>query len=142
MHTACIIGVIATAEHVLTLCGNYYATVKNARKDARRLQKEVVALRDTLQSLQEVVDSDTNTSLTSVQKLRLNGFLTLCHCELQDLSKKLENGQSFDKLGKRLFKWPFASKEIESSVELFQRYKSLINLALGVDQRCVHYGLP
>jgi hypothetical protein len=57
-------------------------------------KKKVLALRDTLQSLQEVADSDTETSLTSVQKLRLNGFLTLCHCELQDLSEKLEKGQS------------------------------------------------
>jgi len=136
---ASIIQIIGTAEQVLTLCIKYYTSVKNARKDAQRLQNEVIALRDTLESLQEIVDGGANTSLLGVQKLRLNGFLTFCHCELQVLSEKLEKGQSFDKFGKRLLKWPFTSKEIESLVQLFERYKSSINLTLGVDQRCVHY---
>ena len=136
---ASIIQIIGTAEKVLTLCISYYTSVKNARKDAQRLQNEVIALRDTLESLQEIVDGGANTSLQGVQKLRLNGFLTFCHCELQELSEKLEKGQSFDSFGKRLLKWPFTSKDVESLVQLFERYKSSINLALGVDQRCVHY---
>jgi hypothetical protein len=134
---ASVVQIIALTEHVFELCGKYYIAVKNARKDVKRLQTQLVTLQDMFDSLQERFDDGASSSLTTVQKLRMNGFLSLCICELQELSEKLEKGQGIDRLGKRLFQWPFVSKEIESIVELFEQYKSSISLALGIDQRLV-----
>lgn len=130
---ASVIAVVQLADRVLTLCGNYVAAVKDARKDIERLRTEVTSLQRVLQKVDPIVENKTRT-LHSPHPVveELGEVIKGCQTTLLELESELDLGKH--KL-RRVLKWPLRSKKVASVIETLDRHKSTLILALSVDQR-------
>jgi len=64
---------------------------------------------------------------------RPGGLLEVCKTELQGLEKKLEPETGWKALRKTLV-WPLQKTELNKVLDILERSKTTINLALVVDQ--------
>ncbi|KAF2814318.1 uncharacterized protein BDZ99DRAFT_567968, partial [Mytilinidion resinicola] len=135
---ASVIAVVDISAKVASLCFQYSVAVKHAKRDIRRLQQKVTNIKNVLEELQQLVDKQ-GSQLPSTHKLLES--LKECHQQLQDLEDKLKanlepSGRQkvMSKLGFRALKWPFTSKEVEQTVQNFEKYGHTFTLALQVDQ--------
>lgn len=133
---ASLIAVIQISAQIASLCFQYSAAVKDAKKDIERLQGKVADLRHVLDGMNQLLDFDRRDKrVSTVQKLASS--LKDCCLGLEALKTQLDPGKSrtaMRRLGLRALKWPFTSKEVDKILVDLERYEQIFVLALQVDQ--------
>ena len=132
---ASVLALVETSVKVTSLCAEYYSQVKNAKKDADRLCREVQAFIRVLQDLEKLARSPGGTKLSTSKSLDKD--IQQCSTHLGHLQKKLEPGKgrkTMSRHGIRALKWPFESKELEKDLAVLERYKTTFTAALSADQ--------
>ena len=139
---ASVIAVVDLSAKVVSLCSQYYTTVKNAKADIEQLQEEINRLDITLKDTQRLLDSPNGVRLQTSE--RLADGLPGCCIQLKDLetklAKKLEHktaGILRELLGGHALKWPFQSKDVEKIIRNLNKFRDALSTALTLDQTCV-----
>jgi len=74
---ASVIAVAQISGQIFALCQNFYAEVKNAGEDIRRLHDEITSLQDVLTNVIDLVDAPGSTKLaildSSIDLMALSG---------------------------------------------------------------------
>lgn len=132
---ASVIAVIDLSAKVTSLCFQYSAAVKNAKKDIELLQRKVSDIKDVFGQVKQLLDGRGETLLLATHNL--SDSLKGCLLELEELKAQLEPGKtrkSMSRFGVRALQWPFTSKEVEMHVVRLERYQQTYTLALQADQ--------
>ncbi|PGH16886.1 hypothetical protein AJ80_05030 [Polytolypa hystricis UAMH7299] len=133
---AAILQILELTVKVGSACQTFYVSVRDARRDIKRVIDEMANLSDVLFQLQDVLDSPGASALTSSDLLdRADGPLIICRVELEVLKDKLEVASK--RGGLRRLAWPFREKEVTKLVEAIERQKSMLELALTVGNTAV-----
>lgn len=114
-----------TAKAILCPLIQYYDAVKNAPKRSKELRKELHALCDIIEQLEDVVT--TNTLFEGSTPLRES--IADFHSMLNEMSERVKPSKT---KGVGLLKWPFTKEENDRLLERISRYKSTFNLALSL----------
>ena len=131
---ASLIAVIEISAKVTSLCLQYSAAVKDAKKDIEHLQSKVADLGGILGEVDRLLKTH-HMRLPTTQKLEKS--LKDCFQRLTKLEARLNPGntrKTMSRFGVRALKWPFTSKEVHEIIIDLGRYKDNFNLALQVDQ--------
>ena len=123
---ASVIAVIEISAIIASLCFQYSVTVKNAKEDARRLQKKADNIGHTLKELKQ-------------QLVRPDGTRLSATCKLTEALRETQlnpgkTRKAMTRLGGRAMKWPFKSKEIRKTIASVETYKQTFSLSLRIDQ--------
>ncbi|KAL6233820.1 hypothetical protein BDW75DRAFT_182272 [Aspergillus navahoensis] len=138
---ASVIAVIQLTGSLLELCGGYIQQVKHARDEILTLQRAIAGLHETLENLQNLVQSNDGKALPMSSRLVCN--ITDCLSDLRALESRLDPGKRkkmMRKVGWRALKWPLRRTEVEDIIQNFERYKSSFLLSLQVDQSSLMVG--
>ena len=141
---ASVIAVIQISQSVASLCSQYFTAVKNAKPDIERLQGEVGRLKAVLEGAQQILGRPNGARLQTLQRLR--DGLSGCASQLNELEKKLKEkldhrktGKGISRFGFRALKWPFEKEEVDSIIQILQRYRDTLSAALSIDTAYVMY---
>ncbi|KAH6883823.1 hypothetical protein B0T10DRAFT_445692, partial [Thelonectria olida] len=137
-----VIAVVDLSANVLSLCFQYSREVKNAKDDIDRLRNEVENLKATSKRFQGLIDGPHGTKLQATQELHF--AVKESRSRLEELEHSLRPSTSrkaMSRFGIRALKWPFQSRDIERTIELFARSRDAISLALQVDQTAIILGI-
>ena len=132
---ASVFAVIDISVKVASLCYQYSTGVKDAKKDIQRLQKKVKDIGDILRELKRLLDGPDKTRLSATDKLAAS--LEECFGRLHELETQLKprkTRKAISRLGVRVLKWPFKSKEVEKIVAGLEEYERAFSLSLQVDK--------
>ena len=132
---ASVIAIIDISVKIISLCFQYSAAVKDAKKDIERLQKKVSDIKDVLEDVKKLLDGRDKTRLSTTHKL--TGWLKECSLQLEELNSQLKPGKTrkaMSRFGVRSLQWPFTSEKVENLVASLERSEQKYNLALQVDQ--------
>ena len=114
--------------------------VKNAPKDIRAIIKELQSLRNVLERLELLATNEETTGssrLSTLARLReSDGLLAECMKELGELEKKLKLPEGWNGRKKALI-WPLGEGDVRKTLNILERAKTTLNLALVVDQTYV-----
>jgi hypothetical protein len=135
---ASVIAVIDLSAKVASRCSEYYANVKNARSDIKRLQGEAQRLKKTLERAQSLCNGPNCANLQASQTLR--DEVKDCRIQLAQLETKLEprtRQKVMSRCGIRALKWPFRSAEVDGIIEKLGRCRDNISFNLQIDQTYV-----
>jgi hypothetical protein len=133
-----VIAVIDLSAKVTSWCSEYYANVKNAPDDIKRLQGETQRLRETLDQVLSLCGGPNGPKLQASHNLR-NGIME-CRVQLAQLESKLAPRTSqkvMRRFGVRALTWPFKTNEVDSIMKKLGSCKDTISLGLQVDQSYV-----
>ncbi|TVY38543.1 Ankyrin repeat and KH domain-containing protein [Lachnellula occidentalis] len=134
---ASVVALVQISGQIYNLCQTYYAGVKSAREDIRRLRDEVTSLQDVLNGVADLADSPASAKLAVLGLLNQpDGLVQQCQTELAGLTTKLADGQgngTMKKFGMRALKWPFTKKDVDAIISIIGRQKALFHLALTTD---------
>jgi hypothetical protein len=139
---ASVIAVIQLTGAITQICGSYIRKVDEARQDIFHLQEEVDALSRVLDSLYRLLNSTKTTKLVASQD-RIN-TVAKCSSTLRTLREKIDpeiTQRRMRKWGLRAFKWPLKREEVVKAISKIERYKTLFELSLLVDQTYVYNGV-
>jgi len=133
---ASVIAVVQISKEILTLCGKYALDVKDAKDDIDRLSSEIMALRDVLNTVNDLAEGPDAAKFPALRDLTKT--ISQCLSELMHLKTQLDPGKgrrAMKRLGIRALKWPFKTEDINKCIVSLERSKTTINLALSADQR-------
>jgi len=133
---ASVIAVVQISKEILTLCGKYALDVKDAKDDIDRLSSEIMALRDVLNTVNDLAEGPDAAKFPALRDLTKT--ISQCSSELIVLKTQLDPGKrrrTMKRLGLRALTWPFKTEEINKCIASLERSKTSINLALSADQR-------
>lgn len=132
MDPGTILAVVTASATVLSHITKYYSDVKGATQDRERLYNEVKALHEVLKNVKNLAEGPSASKVPVLSSyLKEN-----CSLDIKNLEIKLDpgkRGKAKNKIGRSL-KWPFDKTEIEECIKRFERHKSTISDALGIDQ--------
>ncbi|KAH0562822.1 hypothetical protein GP486_002547 [Trichoglossum hirsutum] len=132
---ASVTAIIGISAKIISLCSQYSAAVKDAKKDIDRLQRTVTDVKDVLEEVKRLLDRQDKTRLSTTHKL--SDSLKECSRQLQRLEIQLEPGRAhkaISRIGMWALRWPFTSKKVEKTIASLEEYKHTFSLALQVDQ--------
>jgi hypothetical protein len=132
---ASVIAVVDISAKITSLCFQYLIAVKDAKNDIERLQRQVAKIGGILEKIKQLLDGRDKARLSTTSGL--SDSLKECFRELEELNAELEPGKTrkaMSRLGVRVLKWPFTSKQVEKIVSSLERYEQAFALALQVDQ--------
>jgi hypothetical protein len=135
---ASVIAVIDLSAKVASWCSEYYANVKNAKDDMKRLQEETQRLKEILKHVQSLCDSPKGAKLQASQDLR-DGVKD-CETYLVQLGTRLAprtRQKVMSRYGIRALRWPFRSNEVDGIIEKLGKCRDNISFNLQVDQAYV-----
>ncbi|KAJ5690340.1 hypothetical protein N7462_004732 [Penicillium macrosclerotiorum] len=132
---ASVIAVIQLAGSIITVCGGYVNKAKHAKEEIHRLQQELGGLVEVLKVLHQLLHGPNCTKLMTTEALLK--YVPECNLALKSLKEKLEPDKTqkrMSRLGLRALKWPLKQRAVDDTIRDIERYKTLINLALDIDQ--------
>ena len=134
------LSVTASIIAVIGLCGQvigYIAAAKGATKDRSQLKAEILSCQSLLEALKdETEDSDDSDDWANIIKTLegLGAPLNVLEETLGLLALKLGPKKNLQKAVKVLT-WPFEAKEVSKILEVIERQKSSLSLALENNNR-------
>lgn len=131
--TASIIAVIQISGTVLSACYHYIASVNDAPRDIEWVISEVGSLKSILDNLKELVCIIGDHSALSKALGADNGPLKTCESALKVLSDKLSVLANVSRPLSRLT-WPLKEKTVHKILEVIQKQKNTLILALHADE--------
>jgi hypothetical protein len=112
----------------------YIKSSKDANKDMKAFQVEMINVRGLLLSLKELLpDPESGESSLLPVFESLGGALKQFETILTELVSKLQPKGGFGKAGK-VMSWHFKKDEVKNLISVVERYKTLFSLALQSDQ--------
>ncbi|KAF1978793.1 hypothetical protein BU23DRAFT_524319 [Bimuria novae-zelandiae CBS 107.79] len=132
---ASVIAIVDISAKVAALCFQYAVAVKDAKRDIRRLQQKVTNIKNLLKNLQQLLDKQDKSQLSTTRKME--DSLKECHHQLQELKAQLEPSRgrkTMQRVGFQALKWPFTSTQVEKMVVSLQQHEHTFSLALQLDQ--------
>ena len=129
---ASIVQIINTTAQTI----QYLKDVRDAPEERAQIQREADSLLRLLKSLRDRVEHANQQAPWYLQICSLEGQggpLDQYHTAMKALAKKLKPESGVKKLEKRLL-WTFDKKQVKATLDLIERLKSLIGLALQGDQ--------
>ncbi|KAK6524243.1 hypothetical protein TWF694_005899 [Orbilia ellipsospora] len=145
--TSSVIAVIQISVSIAKICAQYIKEVKNAKKDIEEVKKRAEALLKLFIHVQSLLDGPKREKLRTSKEL--DRALSDCKEELEELRNKLENqfanqatqqqkrrNKLLSKVGIATvdFKWPFSKSEVDGIVARLDKFQTLIDSALQIDQ--------
>lgn len=127
---------IEISAKVLSLSWKYYADVKDAREDIKRLQNEVETFQETFQRLQELANSANSSGIS--MRSQLAKAIKEAETEVADLLNRLDQGKgkrAMHRMGLRSLAWPLKQEDLEKCVSNLEKYRSEVSLYLQIDHR-------
>ncbi|KAI9771253.1 MAG: hypothetical protein M1839_002837, partial [Geoglossum umbratile] len=112
--TAGIIAVLQITGAVISTCYDYRCGVKSKSRDVARLTNELISLRNVLERLLALVESEEFTDSAV-------------------LEKRLSPASGWRAMGKVLL-WPLAENDVMKSLESIKRFQTTLHTALTADQ--------
>ena len=144
--TASVVAILKISQSIISVCRDYSIALQGGPSALAKLENEVRALRDVLDSLRPLLEaaeyrtSNAGSKLPTLKKLcESGGALPNCRDELLQLERKLKGPKWTELAGPRrrawlqALSWPFNEPDIKKVVEKISRYKATFSLALGVD---------
>lgn len=127
-----VAGLLSVALQAGMTIGTYVSAVKNASKDAQRLEVEIQAFSSVLRQLCKFLQSKDADHVAFEPTSVLLVATSSCHKELHSLQKKFDNLSSADRTARVLqrLSWPFTEKETQRTIEGFHRWTQLYSLSL------------
>ena len=128
---ASILQIINTTEQII----QHLKDIRNAPEERAQIQREAVSLLGLLMNLRDRAEHANEKDPWYVQicsLARQGGPLDQYQSAMIALAKKLSSVSFVEKLEKRLL-WTFDKKQIKATLDLIERVKSLISLALQGD---------
>ena len=128
------IAVVELAGRVWSVCWKYYGDVKNAKSEIGRLMENTMALQTVFQSVQDLAKDPATKLVTSKQLLEKISLELEKEFSgmLQALQPGLGKRAGRKLLGQKL-KWPFQKEEMEQILQLLERHKTALTLAMNCD---------
>jgi hypothetical protein len=136
-----LISIVQISSKLVSVCYQYRASVKDARKDISRILDEVVGVRTLVERLIDL--SEQTTDDAEIPSLKAasgaNGTLQRCLEELQGLKAalKLNDDGSLKQSKSVALLWPLKQKEFDARLQAIARIKSTLQLALAADTTSV-----
>ena len=134
MDPGTIAAVVELTGKAISVIWKYYAGVKNAREDIRRLRNGLEAFQETLQRLQELTEGTHAARISTSDSLVKT--LRRAQDDVGKLYEKLDPGKgkrTMQKIGFRDLTWPLERNEIVQYVADLEKYRSEAALYLQVD---------
>lgn len=142
--SASIITLIQVTNEVVAFCFNYAAAAKGTPWALSRLIDELKSLRNVLESLEQLSRGDGTDPVTAP---RLGSIKALCDTENGPIAKELKyldeklrpplwarrDGSRRQAFAQSLI-WPLKEGEIKRTIQNIERWKTILDLALTVDQ--------
>lgn len=126
--TASVIAVLQLSSQIISSAYNYLGTVKEAKNDIEMIQSQLRSFDSTLLRLKAAVDEE-KLSFDAVQSCDLTQVRTV----MEKIYQKLDGTVGgWKNLGRQLV-WPLREKDVAKLMMVLNQYRSIVNLALGVD---------
>ena len=127
-----LIAIIQVSNKIVSVCYEYRNGVRNASREISQILAEVASVGDIAQRLLKTAESDYSADLPSLQSLTGDdSTLRKCLDELIDLKAGLKQGKSGGL--KSALVWPWKRPEVEKRVQVIERVKLTLQLALSAD---------
>jgi len=132
--TASVIAVIQITDRVITLSCNFIGKVRGAEREVNQIITTITGLKGFLEFLDKFVKDDKNAArLPHLQSLcDPAGPLDLCTGLLKDLESKMRPKRDSSGILKAV-SWPWKWQHIGEALEVIERQKTLIMLAIQGD---------
>jgi flagellin-specific chaperone FliS len=133
---ASVTAIIDISAKVVSLCFQYSAAVKDAKKDIERLGRTVTDVKNVIEDVKQLLDREDKTRLSTTHKL--SDSLKEYSQQLQKMQTQLKPGKThkvMSRIGMRALTWPFTSKQVEKSVASLEEYQRTFSLALRSNVR-------
>ena len=135
---ASVITVIQVTARVVSVCYDYQSGIRHYPKDIVKITHELQGLRNVLERLADLVQSEDDSTLVALPALdSLNGSggpLEVCEGELKQLEVKLAPARGRLKQVGRAIMWPLTEKDVQKTLAILARQRGLFQLALTADQ--------
>lgn len=131
--------VLQITAKVISICYDYQSGTRHYSKNAVEITHELQSLRNILERLADMVQSQDDSNLMALPTLPdmlidSGGPLNICKGELEQLQAKLAPATGrFDQIG-RILIWPLMEKDVQKSLNVLARQRGLLHLALTADQ--------
>ena len=130
---ASIIAVIQLGDRVISLCRQFIGKVRGAEREVAQIISTITALNVYLEFLEKLVSDDCNSRLPQLNSIfQPGGPLAMCKALLKDMESKLQPKRDYNGVLKAIT-WPWKWKDIGEALEVIERQKTLIMLALQSD---------
>jgi hypothetical protein len=132
--TGTLIAVLQITTSVISICYDYRSGIASASREVVQITESLNALKDVLEALLRLIETTQPGELSTIKLLAKDGgTLQSCQQELERLRGKLEPEKGWRKLRSTLV-WPLKEGEMRRAMELLERWKSTMQLALSADQ--------
>jgi hypothetical protein len=132
--TGTLIAVVQITTTVISICYDYRSGVASSSREVVQITESLNSLKEVLESLLRLIETTRAGELPTVELLAKDGgTLQSCQAELERLGRKLEPEKGWRKLRNNLV-WPLKEGEMRRALEVLERWKSTMQLALSADQ--------
>jgi hypothetical protein len=131
--TASIIAVLQLTSSVMSTCYIYQSGVRDAAKNARKMNEYLVGLRSVLEQVDKLIQDPSGFRFSRLELLSArDGPLMRCKAELDDLISKLEPKTGWrEKI--RSLTWPLQEGDMKRSLEHLENFRELLRIAMEAD---------
>ncbi|KAI1399828.1 ankyrin repeat-containing domain protein [Hypoxylon fuscum] len=132
---ASLIAVVQISGGIISLCYDYRRSVQDAKKEVATLQREVQSLRDVIEQLLKLLETDDNHYYLPLLKKLIASNDSFQ--EYEDQFKKLEDRlrspiSKWRQLGNQLM-WPLKERDLMKDLGTIHRMKSILEIGLATD---------
>ena len=127
---ASVIAVVQIAGKVWSLCWKYYSDAKEAKSDIERLMSMIQTMQSVFQQVENLTKLHASNPL--IEKIPSE-----VKQEFDRLQKLLEPSNTRSIMRKALrqrLKWPLKKEEVEKILNLLERHKTTLIIAMNCDQ--------
>lgn len=132
-----IITVIQITAKVISTCYEYQRSTHRYPKDIVKITQELQSLRNVLERLADIANSQTESasvSLPTLESLNYSGGpLEICAVEIQQLGANLTPVDGRLKRTGRMLTWPLKEKDVQKTLGILARQRGIFQLALTAD---------
>ena len=131
--TASVIAVLQLTSSVISTCYIYQSGVRDAAKNARKLNEYLVGMRSVLEQVDKLIQDPSEFRFSNLERLSAqDGPLMRCKSELDDLKIKLEPKAGWkEKI--RSLTWPLKEGDMKKSLEHLENLRELLRIAMEAD---------
>jgi hypothetical protein len=131
---ASVIAVVQISDRVISLCCQFIGKVRGAEREIAQIITTITALKGFLEFLERFInDSDNAARLPQLHSIcRPKGPLDLCTSLLKDMESKMQMKRDYHGVLKAIT-WPFKWKDIGEALDVVEKQKTLMMLALQGD---------
>ncbi|KAI0161909.1 ankyrin repeat-containing domain protein [Hypoxylon sp. FL1284] len=131
---ASLIAVVQVSAGIISLCYDYRRAVQGAKKEVATLQREVQSLRDVIEQILKLLDTEDDDYLPVLKKMNArNNAFSEYEEQFRDLEDRLRTPVSrWRQLGHQLL-WPLRERDLAKDLQTIHRMKGVLEFGLVTD---------